>query len=461
MKDKKEIVEKAVGTDLITAEDINPVTVFTAEGIEPIIKRIEEAARAHVPDVSTAKGRQEIVSLSYKIKRSKTLIDDIGKAHTADFKKQIKISDEARKIARDRLTPLSDEIRLPVTEWEEEEAKRKAEEARIEQERIIRIGGMISSNFGLDTAQDLEGKHSALVHARIQRVGAVEINLEDYQEFAAQAVEAKNALVAHLQVTYSQVRQKEEDDKRIAEEKARQEKEDARLKEESRKLEEERKKLADEQAAFEKKQEEARKEEEAKAKAIAKEKAEADARKEVAQEKLKQELEEPKHQAQQETNEAPVYTPKYGTGGFGNYPRKASEDKEPAPTVVTKPKLLHTPGPWREGKNCGAIVADTAEGLSVNGTYCDESKEYYGGYLIAETVASANKALIIEAPELLKSLEEMTAFAINERASLYSGMEVDDEGLVVGLRDKATLKAEDERIARAQAVMARASMGGT
>lgn len=63
----------------------------------------------------------------------------------------------------------------------------------------------------------------------------------------------------------------------------------------------------------------------------------------------------------------------------------------------------HTPGPWKAHKTM--IVSESNEGLTINGSYDEESKVYYGGYLIAESVSPANASLIAAAPDMLGAME--------------------------------------------------------
>lgn len=63
----------------------------------------------------------------------------------------------------------------------------------------------------------------------------------------------------------------------------------------------------------------------------------------------------------------------------------------------------HTKGPWRRGKN-GGIVADHPIEDGVRGT---DDVVYYGGHLIAETVAEVNASLLIAAPDMLALLREL------------------------------------------------------
>ncbi|HAS1707142.1 TPA: hypothetical protein I4G17_001478 [Enterobacter hormaechei] len=117
-------------TDLVVIEKQNAMAVFTTkEQLDPIIEAIEKEARSLVPDVSTRKGRDAIASMAHKVARSKTYIDNAGKDLVAELKALPKQIDESRRIVRERLDALKDEVRRPLTEWEAEQERIKAEEA--------------------------------------------------------------------------------------------------------------------------------------------------------------------------------------------------------------------------------------------------------------------------------------------------------------------------------------------
>lgn len=117
-------------TDLVVIEKQNAMAVFTTkEQLDPIIEAIEKEARSLVPDVSTRKGREAIASMAHKVARSKTYIDNAGKDLVAELKALPKQIDESRRIVRERLEALKDEVRRPLTEWEAEQERIKAEEA--------------------------------------------------------------------------------------------------------------------------------------------------------------------------------------------------------------------------------------------------------------------------------------------------------------------------------------------
>jgi len=117
-------------TDLIeiNGQKLTALKVFDNGGAAKLIEDIEVEARRFVPDISTSKSRKEIASLAYKIARSKTALDKLGKDLVSDWKVKAKAVDLERKLIRDRLDALALEIRRPLTEWEESESRRIEEE---------------------------------------------------------------------------------------------------------------------------------------------------------------------------------------------------------------------------------------------------------------------------------------------------------------------------------------------
>ncbi|MDL7188982.1 cell envelope biogenesis protein TolA [Escherichia coli] len=130
-------------TDLVVIEKSNAMTVFqSADQIEEILQKVEREVMSFVPDITTAKGRKEIASLAYKVAQTKTYLDGLGKDLVAELKEIPKLIDANRKTVRDRLDELKAKARQPLTDYEEEQARIKAEEEakaaaeRAERERI-------------------------------------------------------------------------------------------------------------------------------------------------------------------------------------------------------------------------------------------------------------------------------------------------------------------------------------
>lgn len=70
----------------------------------------------------------------------------------------------------------------------------------------------------------------------------------------------------------------------------------------------------------------------------------------------------------------------------------------------------HTPGNWQLGKTGGTVVTDVIPDNALTHTGHSD-KEYYGGYLIAESILSKDDAkLISSAPDLLNACKRMEDF---------------------------------------------------
>lgn len=186
--------------DLVVIEKKNAMAVFTNnDQLDPLIEAIEKEARSLVPDVTTKKGRDAIASMAHKVARSKTYIDNAGKDLVADLKALPKQIDESRRVVRERLDALKDEVRRPLTEWEAEQARIAAEKAA-EEER-----------------QRIEAEEKAALEALKKQIEAdheMALLMNDAfdRDQAEKKAEAERQHIAH-----------EEEIKRLAEEKAKRE----------------------------------------------------------------------------------------------------------------------------------------------------------------------------------------------------------------------------------------------
>lgn len=111
-------------SELITLETIQPIEVFTNGGLEPLLAKVEAEVRKFQPDMTSEAGRKEIASVAYKVAKSKTALDNLGKDLVADWKKKSSLVDAERRKAWDRLEALQHEVRKPLTDWENAEKSR-------------------------------------------------------------------------------------------------------------------------------------------------------------------------------------------------------------------------------------------------------------------------------------------------------------------------------------------------
>lgn len=119
---------------IINLPAVPNVATFTDEKefdklYDAILKKVKE----HVPDVSTKTGRDAIASLAYKVARTKTTLDNQGKGLTEEWRKNTTKVNATRNVMKDRLEALQDQVRKPLTEWEDtEKARIKKHESALE-----------------------------------------------------------------------------------------------------------------------------------------------------------------------------------------------------------------------------------------------------------------------------------------------------------------------------------------
>lgn len=131
-------------------ENLSPVDVFKEGGANDILKAIREKALDFEPDTSTDKGRKEIASRSHSVSKSKVFLEKSALALKSEWKKKTDSVNLELRTVKTTLDDLRDEIRKPLTDYENEqkriiaekaEAKREEErkeaEAQAEKQRLI------------------------------------------------------------------------------------------------------------------------------------------------------------------------------------------------------------------------------------------------------------------------------------------------------------------------------------
>ncbi|MDZ4192891.1 MAG: hypothetical protein U1D65_12860 [Pseudomonas sp.] len=154
-----------------------------ANGLDPFLAKIREEIDGFVPDVSTRKGRDAIASIAYKVARSKTALDNVGKELVAELKEVPKKIDAERKRMRDLLDGWQAEVRQPLTEWEQAEEMRKAKHQ----------AGIDQINLRLE-CRDLD---AAELKSNIAWLEGMAVGAE-WEEFETEASRAKDKALAAL-----------------------------------------------------------------------------------------------------------------------------------------------------------------------------------------------------------------------------------------------------------------------
>lgn len=246
---------------LTVIDNLTPDKVYgtpNSVGLGAILDKVAAEVRSTVIDVSTESGRKAARSLAYKVARSKTALDDMGKDLVADWKAKSAKVDAERKAIRDGLDVLKAEVMKPVEEWEESEEQRVT--ARVNWIREIEAMAVFVGD-----------PSAAAVADRLRSI--TDYPERDWQEFADQAAAAMAGARTELETALLVATKREADaaelealrrEKAEREERERQEREakeaQQRAEEAERQAEAERQRIAEEAAR------------------VAREKAEAEAR---------------------------------------------------------------------------------------------------------------------------------------------------------------------------------------
>lgn len=203
------------------APDLAP-SIYVENGLDKFLEQIREGVK-EVPDLSTAKGRARIASLAAQVSRSKTAVEKPGRDYLKRLKEQPKVVEAELRRFVTECDQLRDEVRRPLTEWED------AEKARSEalQQRLVDLRALAEV---LDTAGNY--LPSTDIQSRIQEAKSVVLD-ESWQERAAEAGVAKDSTIQHLEASLVVAQKREHEAAELerlrkeTEEKARLEREEA------------------------------------------------------------------------------------------------------------------------------------------------------------------------------------------------------------------------------------------
>ncbi|MCX2441775.1 hypothetical protein [Citrobacter freundii] len=176
-------------------------SIYVENGLEKFLEQIRESVK-EVPDLSTAKGRARIASLAAQVSRSKTAVEKPGRDYLRHLKEAVKPAEAELRRFVSACDEMRDEVRRPLTEWEAEQERIKAEEAM----NAMHVEALeMNIKFDQELAAKFEADHEM----------AMLMNDAFDREVAEKKAEAERQRIAH-----------EEELKRQAEEKAKREAEE-------------------------------------------------------------------------------------------------------------------------------------------------------------------------------------------------------------------------------------------
>lgn len=178
----------------------NALAIYNAEkGLEPWLQKIRAKVDEFltiVPDLKTVKGRKAITSMAYDIARTKTGLEEAGKAISAEQKKVSGRIDAERKRVWDTLELWQKEVRKPLDDWQAKE------DSRVDyHNRMIRH--IEDCGIGLIGGQP---QPFAILFRELEEKIIVD---EKFEEFEAEAHRAKASALAKLKASFDEHQKRE------------------------------------------------------------------------------------------------------------------------------------------------------------------------------------------------------------------------------------------------------------
>lgn len=170
----------------LTVIEIKPEqapALYRAGGLDAYLEQIRQAVN-EVPDLTTKKGRDRVASLAAQVSRSKTAIEKPGREYLKRLKEAVRPAEAEIKRFVDACDELRDATRKPLTEWEAEQERIKAEEAMnaLHAEALV-----MNEEFDRQLAARIESDHEM----------ALLMNDAFEREQADKAAEAERQRIAH------------------------------------------------------------------------------------------------------------------------------------------------------------------------------------------------------------------------------------------------------------------------
>ena len=177
----------------------NPsIVLLDEQKFDIFYDRIKEETDKLVPDVSTQNGRDKIRAMAAKVTRTKTVIDNARKALTEDWRRQTNTVNAAGKVIRERLAALADDVRKPLTDWED------AEDARVERCQAVIDKMLADKVIGEDDTVES-------VKARGAAIWAIEIDAAEFGNLHDEAASVRDDAIATLKRAMDRLAKEEAD----------------------------------------------------------------------------------------------------------------------------------------------------------------------------------------------------------------------------------------------------------
>lgn len=176
---------------VITIDDIsadNAPAIYVAGGLGQFFEAVKAEVTGEVPDLTTRKGRERIASLAATVSKSKKAVETPGRDYLKRLKEMPKAVEAELREWVTKMDNLRDATRKPLTDWE------AAELARTDKH----VDGIQSIK---DMALFGDRPPASVVARVITDLEAIEIN-DAWEEFLAEAAQAKDQTLAKLRALH-------------------------------------------------------------------------------------------------------------------------------------------------------------------------------------------------------------------------------------------------------------------
>lgn len=166
--------------EIVAIEQPEIIEAFKVEGgTRALFDRVSENARSVVFDMGVKKDRESLKSFAYSLARIKTTVDNHGKELVSGIKQQAAVIDADRKFWRDNMELLQEEIRKPLTDFEQ-----------AEKDRVNGHNAFIMSFVVMSAPQAYENRDSSFIEGIVSEIENTVID-DSLEEFKEQAELAK------------------------------------------------------------------------------------------------------------------------------------------------------------------------------------------------------------------------------------------------------------------------------
>jgi len=196
-----------MSTELLVIEKLELVPFFTkGDHVDDLLAKIDAETMAHIPDVSTLKGRNAIIKNITNAKKSRTYLEAQGKALAAEYKTIPKTIDATRKKVKEFLLASEEKARSSLTEWERIEKIEKKQIADTEA-YLIKFDADVIDGYRDNELIDLRAKQAeAERQAEIKEAAdkaAAEAKAQAEEEAAERIAQSERNSLAAQQREYA------------------------------------------------------------------------------------------------------------------------------------------------------------------------------------------------------------------------------------------------------------------